>query len=993
MHKSYLALIFFFLTSIVVSSNAQQLNTLSVEEINTFHELLVSGDSLDDLGERDKSFEAYQKAYQKAVPEGLWRVQIAALSRMANAKRRLKEPKECKNYLNQAIPIAKQHLDSADYVMGELNFTIGDMLMRSGKLDSSLHYLKLAEQIYENNFGEAHLIMVHPYQRLGDTYYNIGDFRKTLKYYEKASRLVQNDSNATDYNKALNYYRISVVNGKLGRTKKEILYMEKTISLVENKGQYSAFLSVCYSALANHYYLENSYQKAIEVLKKSLQLNKGAEAAVTHNTLSLIYRKKQNADSALFHIKKAIALKPNDAIYLLNYGWHLAELGKENQGIAVLKKAIFDYEQNAGKNSEKTSFALTKLSGVFAQMNQWDSALYYADDALTRLFPSMQEVKNQYPNESEIYGDYYACFALENKAKIEQRAGIYLSNPTLINSSLIGFQLCELGQKKLLAQKTFEASENKSFRTLKNITESTLRSLYELYKLEKDDNLIHQNKAFSLIDNIKGQRLIRQQQKYRHKEESRLLADLLTQEKRIRAKMIAKEFELSEMGKKDERQTTLQNTIFDYGKQLEKLSDSVKQIEEKIEVGSTTKDCEIKEIQHTIASNELILQFFKGKEHCYLLTISKNSSSFSQFPSQEIDSLLSEYISLLKQATIEKETTQEYKDVAHALYNKLLGDVLTQYPENINDLTIIPDGEISGMPFESLLLSTEGTGFHNFDYLIKHYTCNYQYSYALRQNGQNISIKNPSVLGFGYSQPSENLWLSFARSVRNQPFNEIPGSGLEIKYLSEITSGKFFLDKEASETKLKQEITKFPILHLAVHGKGDINNPYGSSLYFKDDNDSINDGIFHAYELLEYNLPTKLAVLSACETGIGKAIAGEGVYSMARAFMYSGCPAVVVSLWKANDQSSAKVMSSFYNELMHEEINSHDALRIAKISYLEKADEIEAHPANWAPFIGIGSKVIIQKESPKIVYLLFIALFLMLLVFLILFIKNKKREV
>ena len=98
-----------------------------------------------------------------------------------------------------------------------------------------------------------------------------------------------------------------------------------------------------------------------------------------------------------------------------------------------------------------------------------------------------------------------------------------------------------------------------------------------------------------------------------------------------------------------------------------------------------------------------------------------------------------------------------------------------------------------------------------------------------------------------------------------------------------------------------------------------------------------------------------MAVLSACNTGFGKLEKGEGVMSMARAFHFSGVPAVVMSLWKVPDRSTKEIMLHFYKYL--KEGNSKSvALQKAKLDYLSSTDDMALrHPYYWAGFVINGN--------------------------------------
>lgn len=93
-------------------------------------------------------------------------------------------------------------------------------------------------------------------------------------------------------------------------------------------------------------------------------------------------------------------------------------------------------------------------------------------------------------------------------------------------------------------------------------------------------------------------------------------------------------------------------------------------------------------------------------------------------------------------------------------------------------------------------------------------------------------------------------------------------------------------------------------------------------------------------------------MLSACETGIGKMVRGEGMIGLTRAFMYAGAPSLVVSLWRVADLSTARLMEQFYDKLVTQRLGKDESLRQAKLALLE--EEVLAHPFSWAPFILVG---------------------------------------
>ncbi len=138
--------------------------------------------------------------------------------------------------------------------------------------------------------------------------------------------------------------------------------------------------------------------------------------------------------------------------------------------------------------------------------------------------------------------------------------------------------------------------------------------------------------------------------------------------------------------------------------------------------------------------------------------------------------------------------------------------------------------------------------------------------------------------------------------------------------------------------------------------------PMQSRLLFAPPRDTLEDGLLHTYELYNLHLPAELAVLSACNTGFGPLQGGEGAMSLAHAFRYAGCRSVVMSLWPAEDESTARIVDRFYAGLA-EGLPKDDALRQARLAYLDDADPLHAHPYYWAHLVAIGDMTPLRRSG------------------------------
>jgi CHAT domain-containing protein/tetratricopeptide (TPR) repeat protein len=163
------------------------------------------------------------------------------------------------------------------------------------------------------------------------------------------------------------------------------------------------------------------------------------------------------------------------------------------------------------------------------------------------------------------------------------------------------------------------------------------------------------------------------------------------------------------------------------------------------------------------------------------------------------------------------------------------------------------------------------------------------------------------------------------------------------------------LDFNASLTTASSaELGLYRYLHFATHGYLDSEQPELSAIVLSlvDKNGQPQTGFLRANDIYNLKLPADLVVLSACQTGLGKEIRGEGIVGLTRGFMYAGVPRVIVSLWSVNDRATEELMAAFYQKLLKEKLTSAAALRQAQMTMM-KAKQWSA-PYYWAAFLQQG---------------------------------------
>lgn len=150
------------------------------------------------------------------------------------------------------------------------------------------------------------------------------------------------------------------------------------------------------------------------------------------------------------------------------------------------------------------------------------------------------------------------------------------------------------------------------------------------------------------------------------------------------------------------------------------------------------------------------------------------------------------------------------------------------------------------------------------------------------------------------------------------------------------------------------ELGQYRYVHFATHGYADTTRAGLSAIVLSmiDEQGKPQDGFLRTHDIYNLKLPAELVVLSACETGLGKEVKGEGLEGLTRAFMYAGARRVVVSLWNVNDKATASLMQRLYTEMLRSNKTPAAALRAAQIEMLRTRQW--QSPYFWAPFVMQG---------------------------------------
>ncbi len=365
---------------------------------------------------------------------------------------------------------------------------------------------------------------------------------------------------------------------------------------------------------------------------------------------------------------------------------------------------------------------------------------------------------------------------------------------------------------------------------------------------------------------------------------------------------------------------------------------------------NTIKQYNIYDIQNNIDSNSVLLyyKFINNNNNLIVFALSNKLIKHNIYNADTI-------LNCLDSFTRDIKTGNKYlpNKINTTLYNYLLRPFIKPGC----NITIIANGNLQKLPFECIFSDS-------INMLINQNTITYHYSLRLwyqskintpTQNGQFVLTITPY---------NNNNNVTNQLSLRNlcpdiefENLTSLPFANQEVTDINKLLEkhGKKYISltgANATKQNFIKNLHKPNIVHIATHGFASNTNINNSGLFFyKNASDSLLQNILFTNELYNLNTNANLVVLSACKTGSGKIIEGEGVMALPRGFIYAGVPNVIASLWKVNDQHTKELMVAFYKHLLANNISYAQALRLAKIDCINKG----FLPVDWAGFILLGN--------------------------------------
>jgi CHAT domain-containing protein len=300
-----------------------------------------------------------------------------------------------------------------------------------------------------------------------------------------------------------------------------------------------------------------------------------------------------------------------------------------------------------------------------------------------------------------------------------------------------------------------------------------------------------------------------------------------------------------------------------------------------------------------------------------------------------------------KRSTISKAAKPSSTGIEKAIQQStklLLPTQISSKLEGLKHLFIIPEFNISQFPFHVLKpYSSGGYLVDSLSYSFVPHLCNFG-AFAMENNARignknSLKVNNPLVVG----NPTYS-------NVTEFDLPKLPGAEVEATLVGDILGTYPLIGAQAGKSQVVSAAQKADLLYFATHGHFDEARMLdGSFLAFAPDSSS-NSGFLTAREIQTLNLPAKMAILSACQTGFGKVFSG-GFHGIGRAFYKAGVNFNIISLWSVDDNATKELMARFMVKMMQPEYffpasQLQQAIIATKSKY--------PNPAYWAAFSVFG---------------------------------------
>jgi CHAT domain-containing protein/tetratricopeptide (TPR) repeat protein len=802
----------------------------------------------------------------------------------------------------------------------------------------------------------------------------IGDVGKALDHYHRALDLAREGgwrlaegsaltnigkiyNDAAEWEKALEFYKQALaVFASLGSKNDQAIALNN--------------IGIVYSQSGERLKALDYLQQSLPLVRASEDKDKNTEAYALLN-IGRTYRRLGEYAKALSYFTEAQAIqkttgnRAQEAETLDEMGRALSEQGQNKEALEYQRQAI-EIQRKVG-NVRREAFALANLGEVYNRLEQPDQAREQFSQALS-IFRSIGDLSS-------------AAVVLEGIARAEQKRGNFEEARKNITESLALIETVRSRSGSLQLRASYRASVERA---------------YEFYI-----DLLMQQHAKNPAQGFDAEAL-----RASERSRARSLLEKLSEapvdiRQGIDPALIEKERDLKRvMNAKAQREMSLKarkgsaEEIAMLQREISALEDEYQQLQAAIRKNSPQysaltqpQPLGLKEIQQQLDSNTVLLEYALGETRSYLWAVSSDSLKTFELPKREqiekvakvvSESLVSRSVVKSLETPAQRRTRIADADVsfrqsAADLSRMILAPAAAEFKNK--RLVVVTDGALQYVPFSALSVVA------NRPIILDHEVISLPSASAFALQRQNLAKRTAAPKAVAviadpvFSPADKRLKGAVATeasasnstriiehlpagaggqlSIPRLPFTRSEAD--QILAVAPAASSMKALDFRANRTiATSGELSKYRYVHFATHGYLDTTRSGLSAIVLSmvDEQGKPQDGFLRTHDIYNLKLPAELVVLSACETGLGKDVMGEGLDGLTRAFMYAGARRLVVSLWNVNDKATAALMQRLYTEMLRSNKTPAAALRAAQIQMLRSKQW--QSPYYWAPFVMQG---------------------------------------
>lgn len=861
---------------------------------------------------------------------------------------------------------------------------VGNVYSATGSYSQALEYhqksLALSEALQDD--GKIAVAL----NSIGKDYSYQGDYDLAIAFHQRSLTLAERLGDKEALGGTLK--NIGVVHRLQGNYALAMDYYQKALPLLQASGNRTTTAYLLNSMGLVPYY-QGNYGLAMEYLQKSLaqfeELGDREGTAYVFGNIGALHNAQGNYSVANEYFQRALAIhtdlatKGRIADQLSNIGEVHAAQGNYVSALEYYRKSLALREPADDKNA--IAYTLNNIGDLYSHQSDYAAALehYLKSLALREAIgdrPGIVLTLNSIASVHEKQGGYQQALEFAERAasiarQISSREGLWQARTTegiAYRALRQPAQARQAFEEAIAAIESLRAQVAGGEEELQHSFESKVSPYHAMVELLIDqgqtaDALSYAERAKGrvLLDVLRSGRvsITKSMTPKENDQERSLTGELVSLNTQISGETLRRQPDLARLG---ELRTRLQRTRLEHEGFQARLYAAHPELRVQRGEARTVAAAEVGDL---LPENGAALEYVVTQPRTYLLVLAQNRQGSGVSVEGKAYSIeirqqdLAGRVESFRRRLANRDF--DFQESAHGLYELLLRPAQAQL-EGKTTLVIVPDGILWDLPFQALLTSPGR-------FLVEDHAVFYSPSLTVlreMRKGRKEATRNPRaaprLLAIG-NPALEKQTVERVQSVLvDERPDPLPDAERQVEWLRKLygrVNSTVYVGTEAREDRVKAEVGKYDVLHLATHGiLNDASPMYSHLLLAQGQDPAREDGLLEAWEIMGLDLKTDLVVLSACETARGRVGAGEGVIGLTWAFFVAGSPTTVVSQWKVVSASTSRLMLEFHRNLTNRvrgkalPATKAEALRRAALRLLHS--DRYWHPFYWAGFVVVG---------------------------------------